>query len=121
MHLLLPSSSSLLPGSASSAHLLTHLLLALGNLPSCVSLHMLEGAGSETRLTQQQENRQVESSVLFWSQGSEAEGVLRSTGQPQAALRDKRFGDRVQPSAANLRLPLFQQAMEFLSGAWGLL
>ena len=80
MHLLLPSSSfpsclALLPLLSSSDPSPPG---RLGNLPFCVSLHMLEGAaGSETRLTQQQEDRQVESSVL-WSQGSEAEGVLEN-------------------------------------------
>lgn len=61
--------------------------------------------------------------VFFGHRGARQRESWRSTGQPQAALRDKRFGDRVQPSAANLRLPLLlQQAMEFLSGApWGFL
>ena len=59
--------------------------------------------------------------VFFAHRGARQRESWRSTGQPQAALREKGFGDRVQPSAANLRLPLsLQQAMEFLSGApWG--
>lgn len=58
---------------------------------------------------------------FFAHRGVRQRDSWRSTGQPQAALREKGFGDRVQPSAANLRLPLsLQQAMEFLSGApWG--
>lgn len=83
-----------LPGSASSALIFWPISSwSTGELTFlCQSAHAGGGCWQRNRLTQQQEDRQVESSVL-WSQGSEAEGVLeKHRPTPGSIKRQKIWG-----------------------------
>ena len=75
------------------SHLLAHLLpVDWGTyLPVlvCIGWRGLPRTGSGTRLTQQQGDRQVESSVLC-SQGSEAEGVLEKHRPTPGSIKRER-------------------------------
>lgn len=100
----------LLPGSASSA--LIFWPISSWSTGECIFLCQPAQAGGGCRglavkagLPSSRETDKW-NPEFFAHRGARQRDSWRSTGQPQAALRGKGFGDRVQPSAANLRLPL---------------